>query len=231
VNQKTEKSIPRDLSIVGRYINSVGGTYILHEGAIARYQSASRGLNLEFEIENLKNHTQLNWAYFISPQVTKNLAALSSGSGEVLFEQDNDLTKYRITNQSSTITLDHRDVTLALPTIGERIIDTEKIGPPIKIISRNQLHLTGREKSTLLVVRSDTFSGIINPAGEYFFDPEYSKEVNCQKLLLRSRYFMKIGTDRFVLQLYRKEGKYILLTTVSIGTGIYCRLLEDLDIN
>lgn len=226
--QNLDKNTPSDLSIAGRYINSLAGTYMAVAGPLVRYQSKLRGLNIEIEIDSLKEHKDFNTSFKISQAEINNLSALSKEEKDATICLDESKHLYRMTNQNSLIELDHVDVNLMMPTIDEALKNTEKIGPPIKIASRHELNLTGREKTLSLIARNDTFTGIINSAGEYFFDADHPEKAGAVTALLESCFFLKIGKERFTLELYRKENRYLLLTKVSIGTGIDCRMLETL---
>lgn len=131
---KINKNTPQDLSTVGRHINVIGGVYAVIQGSNARYQSRNRGLNIEFEIDSLKDHKEIFSASVkISPEDIKNLSALSKGKHAVTFCSDENRKLYRVTNQHIKVNLDHTDVNLTMPPIAESIKNAEQIGPPINV--------------------------------------------------------------------------------------------------
>ncbi len=70
------KNTPKDLATIGRYITSIGGTYIIHKGNLARYQSKNQGINLEIEVDSLQDKNDFSCSYFISPQISKHIGTL-----------------------------------------------------------------------------------------------------------------------------------------------------------
>lgn len=64
------KKIPKDLATIGKYITSIGGTYVIHKGNLARYQSKNQGINLEIEVDSLQDKNGFNCSYFISHKLT-----------------------------------------------------------------------------------------------------------------------------------------------------------------
>lgn len=222
------KGAPENLAAVGKWITAIGGTYVICKGNLARYQSKIRGINIEFEIESLKGEEDFNCSCHLDALTIKHLGTLSSGKHAVTFAFDAKRQEYRISNQSSDVPLRHIEDKLGMPLIDEALCGAEKIGVPITPKRKKELIINDNEKYTDLVVRDDTCTGLMNKMGEHFFDPDYRSEVAPGKILLRSTFFLKIGRERFTLQLYRQGNQYLLLTTVSVGTGIQCRMLEFL---
>lgn len=223
------KQTPKDMAAVGRNIYELGGRYIAYSGDLARYQSDTRGLNIEFNIHSLLKQTDFKCSLPVDPVTNKQLGDLSKGSGQVTFTHE--VKQCRFTNRSRNVIIKCSAPNLTLPAIKEQTSDFVKIeGPEDSIQTLGDLSLTGREKNVLLVVRDETFSGIIlNGGGEHYFDPEDREELkNHQRLILRSNYFLKIGREKFMVQLFKKGQQYWLLTEVEPGVGIQCKMLETL---
>lgn len=226
------KQTPKDMAAVGRNIYEIGGRYIAYSGDLARYQSNTRGLNIEFNINSLEEQKDFKCSLPVDPMTNKQLGDLSKGSGQVTFTHE--VTQCRFTNGSRNVIIKCSAPNLTLQTIDDQISNFVKIEGPEEdpIQTLGELSLTGREKNVLLVVRDDTFTGIIlNGSGEHYFDPKASDELkDHHRLLLRSNYFLKIGREKFKVQLLRKDQQYWLLTEVDPGLGIKCRMLETLTI-
>lgn len=225
------KQAPKDMAAVGRNIYEIGGRYIAYSGGLACYQSNTRGLNIEFNIHSLVEKKGFTCSLPVDPMTNKQLGDLSKGSGQITFTHE--VTQCRFTNRSRNVIIRCSAPNLTLPSIKEQTSGFFKIeGPEDPIQTLGDLSLTGREKNVLLVVRDDTFTGIIiNGSGEHYFDPGASDELKGHhRLLLRSNYFMKIGREKFKVQLLKKNQQYWLLTEVDPGLGINCRMLETLTI-
>lgn len=225
------KQTPKDLAAVGRNIYEIGGRYIAYSGDLARYQSNTKGLNIEFNINSLEEQKDFKCSLPVDPETNKQLGDLSKGSGQVTFSHE--ITQCRFTNRSKKVIIRCSAPNLTMPAIKDQTSNLVKIeGPEDPIQTLGDLSLTGREKNVLLVVRDDTFTGIIlNGSGEHYFDPDASDELKGHhRLLLRSNYFLKIGRERFKVQLLKKDQQYWLLTEVDPGLGIKCRMLETLTI-
>jgi len=224
-----KKQTPKDMAAVGKNIHEIGGRYIAYSGDLARYQSNTRGLNIEFNINSLVDRKDFECALPVDPMTNKQLGDLSKGSGKVVFTHE--VTQCRFTNRSRNVIIRCSTPNLTLPAIKDQTSDLIKVeGPEDPIQTLADLSLTGREKNVLLVVRDETFSGIIlNGGGEHYFDPEDREELqDHQRLLLRSNYFLKIGREKFKVQLFKKGQQYWLLTEVESGVGIQCKMLETL---
>lgn len=226
------KQTPSDMATVGKSLYEIGGRYVIYSGCLARYQSYIKELNIEFNINSLEKQKDFNCSLQLDPKTNRQLGELSKGSGQVTFSHDTD--RYRFTNKSRTVRIRCAAPDLQMPTIDDQISNFVKIEGPEEdsIQTLGELSLTGREKNVLLVVRDDTFTGIIlNGSGEHYFDPEDSDELkDHHRLLLRSNYFLKIGREKFKVQLLKKDQQYWLLTEVDPGLGIKCRMLETLTI-
>ena len=223
------KQTPKDMAAVGKNIHEIGGRYIAYSGGLARYQSDIRGLNIEFNIHSLENQKDFKCSLQVDPVKNKQLGDLSKGSGQVTFTHE--VTQCKFTNGSRTVIIRCPAPRLTMPAINDHISDFTKIeGPGDSIQTLGDLSLTGREKNVLLVVRDDTFTGIIlNGGGEHYFDPEDREELkDHQRLIIRSNYFLKIGREKFMVQLFKKGQQYWLLTEVESGVGIQCKMLETL---
>lgn len=224
------KQTPSDMAAVGKSLYEIGGRYIVYSGDLARYQSYSRGLNIEFNINSLAKQKDFNCSLQLDPKTNRQLGELSKGSGQVTFTHDTD--QYRFTNKSRTVRIRCAAPDLQMPTIDDQISSFVKIEGPEEdsIQTIGDLSLTGREKNVLLIVRDETFTGIIvNGNGEHYFDPDAREELkDHQRLVLRCNYFLKIGKEKFTVQLFKQANQFWLLTEVDPGLGINCRMLETL---
>lgn len=223
------KQTPKDMAAVGKNIYEIGGRYIACSGGLARYQSDTRGLNIEFNIHSLVDQKDFKCALPVDPMTNKQLGDLSKGSGQVTFTHEG--TECRFTNRSRNVIFRSIAPNLTMPDIKNQIADFQKTGGPgDSIQTLGDLSLTGRENNVLLVVRDDTFTGIIlKGSGEHYFDPDAREELKeHQRLILRSNYFLKIGKEKFTVQLFKKGQQYWLLTEVEPGLGIQCKMLETL---
>ena len=95
MEQKLNKSVPKDIATVGECISAISGTYVVIQKNKAIYQSRSRGINLEFSIDSLKNQEALDASFIVSPNVVKSLAALSNGKYPLTYKVDPKNHNYR----------------------------------------------------------------------------------------------------------------------------------------
>lgn len=231
MNSSLKKHTPTDLAAVGKDILGIGGAYIVHNGVHAYYKSKINKLDIEFKIESLADEKSFSCSRKIEKCSNDNLTSLANGKGTVIFSNNVKESFYQFTNGSRVIKINkHVSDGEVQPSIDEQLADLEEVVGPEKISTKSELSLTGREKKVCLIIRDETFTSIsADCIGEHFFDPDSSEEVkNHPRLIQQSYFFLKIGKENFSLQLYKKNDRYWLLTEVSPGLGIHCRVLEKL---
>jgi len=149
-----KKQTPKDMAAVGKNIYEIGGRYIAYSGGLARYQSDTRGLNIEFNINSLVNQKDFKCSLPVDPMTNKQLGDLSKGSGQVTFTHEG--AQCRFTNRSRNVKIMCSTPNLTMPTIKDQTSDFVKVeGPEDPIQTLADLSLSGREKNVLLVVRQE----------------------------------------------------------------------------
>jgi len=234
MNSILEKQTPKDLAAVGKDLLRIGGTYIVHDGVNASYRNTTKELSVEFTIESLAKQKNFQCSRQIEQLSNNALASLASGEGIVEFTENKTEPFYLFTNGSRTVKIkkDGKGKRLHLQSsIDQQVARLKEVLSPEIISTRAELSLTGREEKVCLIIRNETFSSIsVNCIdGEQFFDPDSRDELFDHPRLIQQSYcFLKIGKENFKLQLYTKNNSYWLLTEVSPGLGIHCRILEKL---
>ena len=219
-----------DIASITRAIASLGGTYAVIEGSIGKYQSAIKGINLEFELKDLANKNDFSLSYAAGVAVSDQLSLMAKGKKAVDFSYCNERRQYCFGNGSRELVLDRIEANLMMPTIDGFTSNAHKIGVPVAVDTKGQLGINGKGKSAKVVIRDETFTGvIIDGQGEHFFVPASRESmVIHQPSIFRSNYFLAIGKEKFSLQIFYENINFWLLTAVKFGLGIQCRMLEKL---
>ncbi len=234
---KLSKKAISDMGLASKYVRIVDGTYIVHLGCHAQYQDKRKGIVIETTLSSLEDVEEFQCTKTTGKKVNADLTFLTKGksldrekNSGIKFVRNNDAS-YLFSNLHRQVVIDHELVTLRMPTIDQFLATAKRIGVDVTINNIGELSRTGREKCTVLIIRDETFSSILTNSGEHFFKKNTGDNfLKHEPLLLESDNFLKIGRENFKVEIYKDKSSWWLLTIVTPGKGIQCRILEKLKV-
>ncbi len=239
MEERLSKKAISDIALVSKHVRIVGGSYIVHQGCQTQYQDNRKGIIIESNLDSLDNdkNNDFRCTKTTDKELDEDMKSLTKGKSLVKekgfginFTRNSD-SSYLFSNGHRKVAVDHERVTLRMPTIQQFTETAQQVGVNVLIKNIGELSLTGKEDNATLVIRDKTFSSILTNSGEHFFKKnsgEYFLEF--PPLFLESKHFLQIGRENFQVGIYKNKGGFWLLTAVTPGTGIQCRILEELSI-
>ncbi len=236
---KLSKKAIGDIALASKYVRTVGGTYVVHNGSETQYQDKRKGIIIETTLNSLNTEENTNFkcTKTAEKELNEELKFLTKGKSlnkkkniGISFIHKSD-GSYLFSNGHRDVIVDHELVTLRMPTIQQFINSAERIGVDVSINNPGELSLSGKEDSTILVIRDQTFTGILTKSGEHFFKKKGRDDfLEHEPTELESEHFLEIGRENFKVGIYRNDKKWWLQTEVIAGQGIQVRILEKLKV-